>query len=245
MTKFYRTCTIGASVIFIIQAFRWMLSLKSFLIVCTINTLPVIVFWGAYYFSKKVKKKYAKVLIVTTSILIFLGWGIFTLGNELVGRQITTTTNPYLYGSTLKSLRNWNFELVSHFPESIPTKAKGIRFSFTPGFLQGGMYVQLRYATNPKQIDQLYEHFSQKKQKLFLGGDTNVHMNEEEGMPTTFFYTSDSKGNSFPTDYEIMTFDPVLKKEDRPKGFYWNHGRSHGVAISKLRNEIIYWAQSW
>jgi len=25
----------------------------------------------------------------------------------------------------------------------------------------------------------------------------------------------------------------------------WNHEESHGVAISKLRNEIVYWAQEW
>jgi hypothetical protein len=44
-------------------------------------------------------------------------------------------------------------------------------------------------------------------------------------------------------DYEIMIFDPVLT--NRPPGFYWNHGQSHGVAISTARNEIVYWAEAW
>ncbi|GAJ14113.1 unnamed protein product, partial [marine sediment metagenome] len=79
----------------------------------------------------------------------------------------------------------------------------------------------------------------------FIGGDTNAHMNMKEGMPTTFFYTGGSDNHEFPDDYEVMIFDNVLKEEDRPEGHYWNHGQSHGVAISKKRNEIVYWAESW
>jgi len=247
MTKAYRNLTILAGLIFIIQAFRWMLNLKTFLIVCAVNFVLLAVFFSSYLLSKKVKRKSKKILIRVVSILVLLCWGIFTLGNEFIGRQISITTNPHLYGSTMKSLHSWNAELVSHFPNKIPKNATRIKFSFAPGFLQGGMHDQLRYAADSKQIEQQYERFYQKMQKLFHGGNTNIHMNEEEGMPTTFFYTKDNnfEGHSFPDDFVIMTFDPVLKKEDREDGFYWNHGESHGVAISKTRNEIIYWAESW
>jgi hypothetical protein len=61
-------------------------------------------------------------------------------------------------------------------------------------------------------------------------------------MPTTSFYTSGSKDHSFPNDYEIMAFD-ALPKEGEHRN--WNHGQSHGVAISTQLNEIVYWAESW
>jgi hypothetical protein len=51
--------------------------------------------------------------------------------------------------------------------------------------------------------------------------------------------------HSFPDDYEVMIFDSVLPESERPPGFYWNHGRGHGVAISTNRSEIVYWAESW
>jgi hypothetical protein len=49
----------------------------------------------------------------------------------------------------------------------------------------------------------------------------------------------------FPDDFEIMIFDPVLPESERAEGHYWNHGKSHGVAISTNRNEIVYWAEAW
>ena len=39
-----------------------------------------------------------------------------------------------------------------------------------------------------------------------------------------------------------LIFDEVRK--EKPTGS-WNHGHSHGVAISKKRHEIVYWAEVW
>jgi hypothetical protein len=139
----------------------------------------------------------------------------------------------------------WNQELVGHFPDPIPESASLTKFSHFPGFLQGGAHIQLRLALPSEQIQELYERFLQKRTKSFLGGNTNRHMNEKDGMPTTFFKTGDKDQSSFPKDFEIMIFDPVLPESERPEGHYWNHGKSHGVAISTNRNEIVYWAESW
>ena len=70
-------------------------------------------------------------------------------------------------------------------------------------------------------------------------------MNAKDGMPTTCFMTGDGEQNSFPEDYEIMIFDRLLPESERPEGHYWNHGQSHGVAISNERSEIVYWAKVW
>jgi hypothetical protein len=154
-------------------------------------------------------------------------------------------TNVGRYDEILSNYWKPNEELVQHFPHPIPSDVKDVRFSFAPAFLQGGAHIQLRYAAPPAAISELHERFVGKKTASFTGGDTNVHMNTEVGMPTTFFYTGESGNGRFPDDYEIMIFDKVLEREDRSPGFYWNHGKSHGVAISKKRNEIIYWAELW
>jgi hypothetical protein len=103
----------------------------------------------------------------------------------------------------------------------------------------------LRCSLPPEQIEEWYARFARKKTKSFFGGDMNDHMNMKNGMPTTCFYAADTKERKFPNDYEIMVLDDVLNEEDRPAGFYWNHGRSHGVAISRERHEIVFWAESW
>ena len=126
---------------------------------------------------------------------------------------------------------------------SFPADAREPRLSFFPGFLQGGAHFQIRYGLPADQIKALHSRFSSEKTKSFFGGDTNAHMNQTNGMPTTSFYTGTDGRRDFPADYEIMIFDPVLT--NRPPGFYWNHGRSHGVAISTAKNDIVYWAEAW
>jgi hypothetical protein len=139
--------------------------------------------------------------------------------------------------------------LLGHFPEHVPKDATEVRFYYAPGTLQAGTVYQIRMRLPLSRIEELHEMFSKKKTKSFWGGALIEHMNGKNGMPTTRFYTNRNKDDSeslvFPTDYEIMIFDRLLPESERPPGFYWNHGESHGVAISKKRNEIVYWAEAW
>jgi len=159
----------------------------------------------------------------------------------------------YIYPRETHNLRKypalraqWNSELVWHFPEEVPKSATLKKFSYAPGFLQGGAHIQLRLSLPQEEIRDLYQYFSEKSTKSFLGGgNTNHHMNVKDGMPTTFYKTGEKGQSSFPDDFEIMIFDTVWPESERPDGHYWNHGRSHGIAISKVRNEIIYWAETW
>jgi hypothetical protein len=144
-----------------------------------------------------------------------------------------------------KILSGWPPALVHHFPARIPAGAENVRFSFLPHFMQGGAHIQLAYSTTSDTIAALYDKFSEMKTKSFIGGDTNDHMNGEEGMPTTFFFTSPTGEDSFPDDYEVMIFDRLLTEEERQEEYLFNHGEAHGVAISRKRNEIVYWAESW
>lgn len=142
-------------------------------------------------------------------------------------------------------LANWDGRLVGQFPAEIPADAVLARFSNFPGFMQGGGHIQLRLQLRADRIGQLHLGMAERKTKSFFGGHTSQHMNAKEGMPTTFFHTGDFSDLSFPDDYEIMIFDKLLPESERSSGFYWNHGQSHGVAISPMRSEIVYWAEAW
>jgi hypothetical protein len=138
-----------------------------------------------------------------------------------------------------------NPKLVAHFPDKIPADANDIRLSYLPGGLQGGAWFQVKMTLPEDRISQLFEEFDLKKVKSFQGGGSHDHENSEGGMPTTLFRTSESDsrdssenfvGERFPEDFVIM----VLGTSGN-----WHHGKSQGVAMSKARNQIVYWADDW
>jgi hypothetical protein len=137
----------------------------------------------------------------------------------------------------------WDASLVEHFPKKIPPSATLKRFCHFPGYLQRGAYIQLRLRLTPERIGELYDEFSRRRTRSYFGGDINSHANGPERMPTTFFRTAEARTGPFPDDYEIMVLDPAIPES--ADGQNWNHGRSHGVAISRERNEIVYWAERW
>jgi hypothetical protein len=183
-------------------------------------------------------KRVLKWIAISFGVLLLLGIvGVFAIAYFIFPHE------THRLGRYRDLRQTWQPELVAHFPDAIPQNAEKPRLSFFPGFLQGGAHFQVRYGLPAGEIAGLYTRFSSEKTKSFFGGDTNDHMNQTNGMPTTFFHTGTDDRRDFPVDYEIMIFDPVMT--NRPPGFYWNHGRSHGVAISTTRNEIVYWAEAW
>ncbi|MEA5627706.1 hypothetical protein [Nostoc sp. UHCC 0251] len=153
--------------------------------------------------------------------------------------KIITDTSRY------KEIRNqlWsNNYQVKHFPNEIPTDAKGVRIAYSPEFMQGNGFFQIRLKQPPNKIEKLLSQYRNSAKHKYRGGNTNDHINQSNGVPTTFFYTSDSHTESFPANYEIL----VLNTEDKGRpGFKWNHGDSYGVAINSSASEIIYWFEKW
>lgn len=244
MNWIYLILAILFGVVGVVQCVRWSSS-GTITIGYLLNFVPTVAFLVAYGVSRNISRKAVHIVAIPLCLLALGFWGFVTLGVEMFIDATTEVTDVRKYADILNDYWSYNQDLVSHFPRPIPSDADGVRFSFLPAFLQGGAHIQLRYSSLPNRISELYDHFAAEKTKSFVGGDTNDHMNMKGGMPTTFFYTSGSDSHEFPDDYEIIIFDKVLKEEDRPQGHYWNHGQSHGVAISKERSEIVYWAESW
>ncbi|MBF2063880.1 MAG: hypothetical protein IGS39_05550 [Calothrix sp. C42_A2020_038] len=191
--------------------------------------------------------KKSLVKIITVFLMSMGGIGLvgggFFLSRALDQRQenqIVKDTGRY---QEVRSRLWLNKAQINHFPTEIPTDATEIRFVYSPGYMQGGNVLQLRMKQPQTRIDYLIAKYRQAAKYKFRGGNTNEHIEKPNGVPTTFFHTSDdATDNTFPFDYEIL----VLGASDRgSKDFKWNHGDSYGVAINRRTSEIVYWAEEW
>jgi hypothetical protein len=189
--------------------------------------LPAAAFFAAYILSRKWRRKTFHAAAISLCVLVAGVWGCATVAIESFIRATAEVTNVKKYEKILDTYWGPDSKLIRHFPRPIPANAKAVRFSFLPAFWQGGAHIQLRCSLPSEQVEERYAYFAQKRTKSFFGG-----------MATTSSYTGDTEDGLFPDDYEIMIFDEV-RTED------WNHGHSHGVAISKKRHEIVYWAETW
>ncbi len=135
-----------------------------------------------------------------------------------------------------------NPETIKHFPQTIPTDAKETTMIYSPGLIKGSSTLQLRYKLPSTKIKKLLVDYQKVAQHKYLGGNTNDHANQPQGVPTTFFYTNKLEEQTFPLTYQIL----VLNAHDRgTPDFKWQHGHSYGVAIDKFNSEIVYWAEQW
>lgn len=151
-------------------------------------------------------------------------------------------TSPKRYPKLLKKWQEMG--LADHFPQTIPPEADSLKLSAFPGFLQGGAWLQIRMALPPSVVERVFGDASRQAKAFYDGGNSTTLVNREtDGLWGTSFYTSGLESSVFPEDYRIFVFDarPHQPGEVHP----WNHGTSRGVVISKKRNEVIYYADSW
>lgn len=193
--------------------------------------------------------RYTSTHLVNISMIILLSLGSLSIvgGSFLMRKNFNKTGET----ETITNLRRYreirsqlwsNQSQINHFPQNIPADAKDVHLAYSPGFLQGSSYFQLRLKQPPQEIKKILLNYRGIAKNKYQGGDTNDHTNLPNGVPTTFFYTSDSAQESFPATYEIL----VLNAENRgTPGFKWNHGDSYGVAIDSSASEIVYWTEVW
>jgi hypothetical protein len=184
--------------------------------------------------------KIAMIFLLSLGSLGIVG-GSFLLRKASNNTDNTETiTNTTRYGEIRQKIWS-NKEQIKHFPQEIPEDATNLRLAYSPGFSQGGSYFQLRMKQSPEKIKKVLLKYREIAKHKYKGGNTNDHANLPNGVPTTFFYTSDVQ-ESFPTTYEILVLDAENKGTP---GFKWNHGDSYGVAIDSSASEIVYWAEAW
>ena len=192
--------------------------------------------------------KQAYILKLATIALLSLG-GVGAVGGGFFLTQAFNhkkSTEIVVDTSNYQNIRHnsWsNQAQINHFPAIIPREAKDARVIYYPGSSEYGRIFQLRMKLPKQQINKALFRYRDIAKYKFQGGDTNDHANQENGVPTTFLYTSDLQAESFPSTYEIL----VLNANNRGTSddFSWNHGDSYGVAINSTTSEIVYWAEEW
>ena len=240
-TRIYLVLAVVFAVIGFVQCVRWPRPPFGVAIGYLFHFLPSAAFGTSFALSWKKQRKLLHAILIPLCVLLVMCWSIGTFAAEMFIRATTEVTSVKQYDKVLEDYWSPLPHLVSHFPRPIPPNAENVKFSFLPKFLQGGAHIQLRYSTSPEVIGELYARFAEERTQSFFGGDANDHTNVEGGIPTTFFYTSDSGSWEFPDDFEIM----VLEAKPSSSGNSWNHDKGCGVAISRKRNEIVYWAEYW
>ncbi|BAY16158.1 hypothetical protein NIES21_19810 [Anabaenopsis circularis NIES-21] len=187
--------------------------------------------------------------LAKATMIVFLSLGSLGIvgGSFLIRKASSSTTDAKIITNTSRysEIRNqlWASPAeIQHFPREISANTKDVRIAYSPGVAQASSFLQVREKQSPAQIQTLLTKYRKLAKRQYQGGDTNVHANLPNGIPTTFFYTGDTGGESFPPSYEIL----VLNAKDRgTPGFKWNHGDSYGVAIDSTAAEIVYWAEKW
>ncbi|AFZ59089.1 hypothetical protein H6G54_23280 [Anabaena cylindrica FACHB-243] len=190
-----------------------------------------------------------KSLLVKIATIVLFSFGSLSViaGSFLLTKAASKTETAQIItdASRYPEIRNQNWsdiEPIKHFPLTIPDDAKAVRMAYSLGLMQGSSFLQIRFQQPPEQIQKLLSKYSKIASHQYQGGDTNDHSQQANGVPTTFFYTGESKTEAFPNTYEIL----VLKAQAQGQpGFKWNHGKSYGVAIDSSASEIVYWLEKW
>jgi hypothetical protein len=192
------------------------------------------------------KKKNLK--FIRSSFVVVLIFVFAALFVSRCGVAVVPVTIRYAYKPILKYRWESRF-LVEHFPTEIPDEAKDIKFYYRAGFMQGGTTIELRMQMPQREFDAIAQkHRVQAKLILdHLGNDSDTKSeNKVYFAPILNFYTvsreeltDDYKIGPLPVGYEIFFLHIKEYKQ------YWNHGKTAGIAVSQLKNEIIYWAEVW
>ena len=181
-----------------------------------------------------------KTIARNTAILILV-IAIGFLALLLIGRsmspKVTTSVRDYK-----TALAKWPAapHLVAHFPPEVPPHAGLVRFSAWPGGLQSAAYIQLRLQLPAEEINQIALNLKQATTRAYTPDE--VHGRSSNDLPLILFHTANnpSTPRQFPSHYTLY----VLHVEDRsPPG--WIHGSACGVAVSRTRNDVVYWAVDW
>jgi len=184
---------------------------------------------------------------IFTISLLFLGATGIIAGGFFIRDAFSQSSNTKEITSTkrYREVRSqiWSNPLtIKHFPHTIPTDAQEVKMIYSPGLIKGSSTFQLRYKLPPTKVKKLLVDYQKAAKHKYLGGNTNDHVNQPHGVPTTFFYTKKSEEQTFPPTYQIL----VLNARDRgTPDLKWQHGDSYGVAIDKFNSEIVYWAEQW
>ncbi len=155
---------------------------------------------------------------------LFLGWVFLQfLRFERASRPVLDVGE---YERVLGEWKEFAGDIVWHFPEAVPGDAEDAGFYYWPGLYQSDARIELRVRVGAEEMEQYYEAFSGRATKLVRGAAL-THFVRGRGEVDVV-----EPGD----DYVVMHFD--AEAEDIAE-----HGKQHGVIMSREKKEIIFWAE--
>ena len=203
-----------------------------------INFVPAIIFYVFYKLRKRIKYKYLilgiNVTLVIISIILLLTNFMFGCFTEL----FTPIDDINYYHRVLRVRNNYNYDLMYHFPKSIPKNSKDIKFGDANAFRGGGYECDLSYTSEDK-ID-LTEYQQNSKYVINNRDDLNK-CKENLHLP---YYILENLGlnnlNNYDETFKEKNYTIyVLKLKDS------QHGYSSGLAVNENTNRVFYWSYEW
>ncbi|MES2508041.1 MAG: hypothetical protein V4599_15165 [Verrucomicrobiota bacterium] len=184
-----------------------------------------------------------RLAILLGTMLLALGLGFMVLFGQGMAEVAQVQTSPKQYHRTRIKYYSES-ELDDHFPDQIPTEAKNVRFSFLPGFLMGGSHLYLQYETNPEALAKMRALAEKHRNPVCNLAGFIADVPEINQFHRPFDLASKPFVDRLGKDFDVYFFDkdfPEMKQDE----WVWNHGQSHGIAISVQRKEVLFWAEDW
>ncbi len=180
--------------------------------------------------------------VVAAAVILIAGVGLY-YGSAVAWRRATEpATDPAQYETVLAQ---WDPALVEHFPPSIPADAKDAWFFAQPRGPESRAILQLSCVL-PSETVEAVETDALAKAR-WSGPDSGTGFVKDQGDTEDLAITKfwDQGLQSFqclPADYTVVVLEAEPGKSE-PRD--WTHGQSRGVAISRRRNQVIYWVEQW
>lgn len=192
-------------------------------------------------------RKWLKRLIDGLAILISVGLaGILWFGLSF-HRSLQPVREVSRYAEVLSKYRVPEISgRMAHFPEVLPTDASDVEFYHRPGFLQGADEMEVSFRLPKEQIEEMRALYGERATLRLINGDWKTREGGSNNLPIPRFETiSRTDGLLGLERFDVFEFGEVYPVENQSEGFYWNHGKSYGVAIEKNGRKIVYWSVAW
>jgi hypothetical protein len=132
--------------------------------------------------------------------------------------------------------------LAAHFPQTLPALAGETKLSAFD-YLDRA-WLQIRLTLPTAEVASIFEEASRQAKAFYDGGYSFVLVDtREDGLPGAEFHTGDTQSRDFPDDYRTFIYQAKADRAGEP--LEWQHGESCGIIVSRMRNEIIYFAEAW
>lgn len=177
---------------------------------------------------KRLLKILVVVVAVVLAVLILLAVAFVWIVGQALDPEPETKVSAYE-----GLLAEWSgMGVVDGFPKRIPANATEVRLHAMPGVLQGSGHFQLRMKLPAADIAAIEARAKAAAVRSCPSLCTTA-IEDPEFWKVPLLHAGSQDGEPFPEDFIVYALETDGD---------WNHPTGEGVAISRARSEVVYWA---